>query len=78
MPQTAATRTVALRPLVASGLNNAGLASVSTYQELVPAFERLLRQSNGSCLVLRTLPRIGPPAFRGKHAQLQLLMTPSS
>ena len=64
---------------LASGLNNAGLTSVSTYRELVPAFERLLQQSNGSlsvfyehCRALAHLP------FGERHEQLQLLMRPSS
>jgi predicted aminopeptidase len=63
----------------ASGLNNAGLASVSTYEELVPAFERLLRQSNGvlpafyeHCRALARRP------FAERHAQLRLLMQPPS
>ena len=32
---------------IAEGLNNAQLASVSTYYDCVPGFERLLRQENG-------------------------------
>jgi len=32
---------------MAAGLNNAELASVSTYSDCVPGFERLLRQENG-------------------------------
>jgi predicted aminopeptidase len=62
-----------------TGLNNAGLASVSTYRELVPAFERLLEQSNGELSVFyercRALARL-PDAER--HAQMQRLMAPTS
>ena len=32
---------------IASGLNNAQLASVSTYYDCVPGFERLLQQEDG-------------------------------
>ena len=64
---------------LASGLNNAGLASVTTYQEMVPAFERLLRQSNGELSVFyercRALARL---PFGERHTQLRLLMAPSS
>ena len=43
---------------IAEGLNNAQLASVSTYYDCVPGFERLLRQENGD------LPRFYDAARR--------------
>ena len=43
---------------IASGLNNAQLASVSTYYDCVPGFERLLRQEDGD------LPRFYDAARR--------------
>jgi predicted aminopeptidase len=64
---------------LASGLNNAGLASVSTYQELVPAFERLLQQSSGELSVFyERCHALAHLTFGERQDQLRLLMTPSS
>jgi predicted aminopeptidase len=63
----------------ASGRNNAGLASVSTYQELVPAFERLLRESDGALSAFYERCRaLARQPLGERHAQLQLLMKPAS
>jgi predicted aminopeptidase len=62
-----------------SGLNNAGLISVSTYQELVPAFERLLEQSNGElCAFYERCQALARLPFVERHAQLRRLMPPAS
>jgi predicted aminopeptidase len=56
----------------ASGLNNAGLATIAAYHDLVPAFQRILGRSGGDLAVFyeecRSLSRLSPPERR-QHLQ---------
>jgi predicted aminopeptidase len=65
---------------VVSGLNNAGLATIAVYHELVPAFKRMLSRSNGDLAAFyqecRRLSRLPPPE-REQHLR-QLMLTPPS
>jgi len=60
----------------ASGLNNAGLATIAVYHDLVPAFQRILSRSHGDLTVFyeecRRLSRLSPSERR---QDLKLLMS---
>ena len=64
----------------ASGLNNAGLATIAVYHDLVPAFKGILSRSHGDLAVFyqecRRLSRL-PSAERQQHLR-QLTSTPPS
>jgi len=59
-----------------SGLNNAGLATIAAYHDLVPAFQLILSRSHGNLKVFyeecRRLSRLPPPERR---RQLELMMS---
>jgi predicted aminopeptidase len=64
----------------ASGLNNAGLAAIAVYHDLVPAFQRILSRSHGDLAAFyqecRRLSRLPSPE-RQQHLQQLLSMPPS-
>jgi predicted aminopeptidase len=64
----------------ASGLNNAGLATIAVYHELVPAFQRILSRSRNDLATFyqecRRLSRLPSPE-RQQHLR-QLMSTDPS
>lgn len=64
----------------ASGLNNAGLATIAAYHDLVPAFQLILSRSHGDWTVFyeecRRLSRLPPPERR-QHLELMMSARPS-
>ena len=64
----------------ASGLNNAGLATIAVYHDLVPAFQRILSRSHGDLTVFyeecRRLSRLSQ-SERRQHLKLLMSARPS-
>jgi predicted aminopeptidase len=61
---------------LASGLNNAGLAAIAVYHDLVPAFQRLLNRSNGDLAAFyRECRRLSRLPFPERRDQLQQFLT---
>jgi predicted aminopeptidase len=70
----------AYEPWFASGLNNAGLATIAVYHDLVPAFQRILKRSQGDLAAFyQECRRLSRLPFPDRQQHLRMLMaTPPS